>query len=278
MWPSIRHRRAPLDDLAGDVRLAGKEGEAGRLGVVPRAVVVVPPLLGDPLRAREEPVEVGAEPRLHPLLVRFGPDVRKGQQPNGLRHRDEPVRVDDADAAPFHPTGDGLPVLEVRVHFGRRVEEPRPEQARGVFGVPFFVGEVVGQRQRLDGARHPAHAGRVGGAGGGLRVALAVAADVGEAVGLRRVRPPVRPEAEVVVLVAAGRGLRLVGDRERPHLQRRVGLGDELLEGRLQARVALGESRLRVQKRFRYEGKNPERVGADVGCGEGRKQQGQTDW
>src|SRR5690606_36656856 len=62
-----------------------------------------------------------------------------------------------------------------------------------------------------------------------FRIAEAVAAHVRLAAGLVRVRPPVGAEAEVVVLVAAGRDALLVHHRERPDRERFLRLGQQAL-------------------------------------------------
>src|SRR5439155_3625713 len=123
------------------------------------------------------------------------------QQIRGIDRLDEPSRVDYA-AAPFlvvaaHELGKS----EMRIHSRRRIEEPRAQLLRGARCVTALAGEVIRERQVSYVRPHRCDS-RLIEILLALRIRLAVAADVRKPIRLRRVGPPIRAEAEVIVLVA----------------------------------------------------------------------------
>ena len=112
-------------------------------------------------------------------------------------------RVDQPDTPPNRDAGDGLGILQMRVHAGGGFQKPGPRQGCGFGRIAFLAGKPIGQAQGFDGPAGGAH-GQVVVTGTAFGVDLAIFADVRQALGLLRVRPPVGPHAEVIVLVAAG--------------------------------------------------------------------------
>ena len=98
-------------------------------------------------------------------------------------------RVDDADAAARETARDGLGVEQAGIHLRGFVEEEDLQQRHGFLGVFLLAVEGVGGRQGRDSVSHVAQGQAMGGEV--LRVGLAVTLNVGQAVRLVRVGPPV---------------------------------------------------------------------------------------
>ncbi len=132
--------------------------------------------------------------------------------------------IQDAVAAARGGSRHHLGVVEMRVHPGRLVREPRPQVTSTALGVRIVSGEAIGEAESF----HPAHridqALLVVPVAERLRIQLPVASDVGQAVLLAGVGPEVGRHADVVAddpSCAPGRpGLVLVDDRRRLRRQR----------------------------------------------------------
>lgn len=178
------------DGLPREAPVAGGERETGDLHVHERAVVV----LGGRLLLAEgrvdQPVQEVLVPGPHPRAVTAGPargsgaEDREGVKDAGVLLRE----VDDPDGTALVLAGDELPMVEVRVHPGRGVDEPGPQNPRRVLRVLLLARVVPGQAERGGGVEDLPDVGTVG-AGVDLGVPLAVALDVrtapGVGVGLR---------------------------------------------------------------------------------------------
>ncbi len=139
-----------------------------------------------------------------------------------------------------------------------------------MLGVFLVAGEIITQRQGLDGrADQPRAQGVIGGLGAGLGVHLAVLTHIREPVLRRRIRPEVRRDAHVVVLVAARWDFRLLHHRRGRHGQGLVSVGNELLQ-RLAGGLVGGGRELRL-----FQGT---RAGAEVRANRlGRKERGRDE-
>ena len=91
--------------------------------------------------------------------------------------------------------------------------------------------------QRFDRVAHLAEVAAIWDPAG-FRVSLAIAADVGQAVALIRIRPPVGRQAHVVVFVAAGWRRVFVHYGVRAIVERSIGVAPKAIEGRIKLRAA----------------------------------------
>jgi hypothetical protein len=167
--------------------------------------VVVPRLhLGGAVGAGAEPRQVLAEPVLQPALVVRRPARRTLDQAHRVDDLDEPAGVDDAASALVRIPAHQLRKPEVGIHARRRIEEPGAKLRRRAGCVHLVAAQVIREAERLHHLaelRDP----RLVEIGLALGIRLAIAADVRKPVRLGRIGPPVRAEAQVVVLVAAWR-------------------------------------------------------------------------
>jgi len=139
--------------------------------------------------AGDHPVEVIGEPFFH-----SGRDLRREsarffQHGSGHRDFDQVKGVDDADPAAGRNSGDGLGVIQVRIHPRLGIEKEHPEEFGGFGHVAFVSGDLIGGGQCGDGLVQLAHGHPV--VAEDVRIALAVALDVGQAVGRGGIGPPV---------------------------------------------------------------------------------------
>ncbi|MPM79960.1 hypothetical protein SDC9_127003 [bioreactor metagenome] len=174
-------------------------------------------------RIVEQPVAIGAEPLFQPS-VEFRRHARRIlQQRQNFDQIGEDRGIDGAFGTAADSAGDGLGVFHLRIHPGGGVEEKDFEQFRCFPGR--FAVAVEMPQQRAGGCPIAEQVEL------GLIVILeigvefAVAPDVGQALGSRRVRPPVGAAAGEVARVAAGGGQTLVeGDADRRLRQQRRSL------------------------------------------------------
>ncbi len=169
------------------------------------------------MAARPQPFQVLAAPIAHCAAVSGSPGIRGFQQTDSINDESQPRGVNYADVATLGSTGNGLAELQVRVHPGRSVQEPRAQQLSRVGSIRLVVRKVPGQRKSFHRRGHPAEDQPVRLIRPRFRVDSTIAADIGQTVRLLGVRPPVWPEAHIVVLIAAGRGQLLVHHRRRTH-------------------------------------------------------------
>ena len=240
----MRARRA-FERPARHVHLSRVERQSRDLHVVPRLVVVPVLRLLTTVRAFDEPREVRPHPGLEPVLVGLRPRRRGGDEQDTVEQLGEVPRLDDADAAALVDARDVLAELQVRVHPRRGIEEPRAHEPGGVRRILLSSRAGIRQRQRRDRVSEPSEIVAVGDPVD-LWIALAVLADVRLAIRLRRIRPPVRRLAHVVVLVAAGRRDRLVHHGHRRDGERLLRVLVERRDRGLDRRVALLAARTHV--------------------------------
>ena len=165
-------------------------------------------------------------------MVRDGPMLRTHEQDRGVGGVGQPASFDEAGTASIVHTWNRLGEAEMGSHLRRGVKEPGAQHLGRVLGVFLVTGEIISERQGLDGRADQARAqGVIGGFFARLGVYLAVLTHVREPVLGGRIRPVVRRDAHVVMLIAAGRDLRLLHHRRRDHGQGLVGVGDQFLQG-----------------------------------------------
>ncbi|VXB13534.1 hypothetical protein MASSI9I_140003 [Massilia sp. 9I] len=122
--------------------------------------------------------------------------------------------------------------------------------------------------------REPAYALAVGALGRRGRVVQAILADIGQAVLLGRIGPPIRAKAEEVVLVAAGRAQGLVDDAVAAVRQGRIGFLEQAVVRRLVERIARRELLLCQRQVGRIVGVELGRRGCKRGTAQHRRQHG----
>src|SRR5205814_1225053 len=224
--------------------VAGVQGHHRVLQILEGAVVVGRLALRLAQAGGAVPLLEGLEPAHHAGVVGRAPAGRAAvqqRQPvddlgDGLR------RLDDPFLAPGRRARHDLAELHVRVHPGGRVEEPGADVQLGALRVGRFAGVVPGQGQVVDRVPGVRPGGQVAGRGD-RRAPLPVLVDVRAAVRGVRVRPVVRGEAVVVVLVLADRR-GLVHDRPGAGGQLLVRAGGQGREGGLLGRGGRGRDLL----------------------------------
>ena len=192
--------------------IAGEAGEDGHLQPVGDGMVVLRRGFLAAVLAGEHPVEVIGKPFPH-----AGRDFRREggrflQRGDGHGDFDQVKRVDDADAAAGRNSGDGLGVVQVRIHPRLGIEKEHAEERGGFARVAFPAGDLIGGGQCGDGLIQLAHGHPV--LAEISRIALAVALDVRQAVGRRGIGPPVvavRVEVVRSAIAESGAG---IGDTE----------------------------------------------------------------
>ena len=190
-----------------------------------------------PKVAGEHPVEKFLEPIFRLLLILRRPRSGPGQQPDGIDDTRQRACLDKSLAPALVHAANGLSVLQVWNHAGRRIKEPVPDQDRRTAGILFIAGKIVGQRQRFHCVDHLAQVQAVSQLVD-FRIPLAVTANIGQAVRRRWIRPPVWRQAHVVALVPARRNRVLVNDREWPDGECAIRLLDQLGHRRRKTFVA----------------------------------------
>src|SRR5687767_4714212 len=160
-----------------------------------------------------KPFEVLAEPFSQCGLIRRSPALRGGNQLRRLNAFDEPACVDDSASALSRIPAYELRKSKMRCHARFRIEKPGAKLFRGSCRVFLVPREVPREGQRMNIGSELGDSGLVETAlTFGIR--HSVAPDVGQAVGLRRIRPPVRTQAEVIVLVSTRRECRFLGGKD----------------------------------------------------------------
>src|SRR6266545_1799777 len=110
-------------------------------------MIVLCGLLMLAVRAREQPVEVAAEPVPEALLIGGCPARRSLQETNRVDNLDEPPRVDDSASALLIDAANELSKAKMRSHARGWIEEPAAYLRRCARGVLLVSAEVVRKRQ-----------------------------------------------------------------------------------------------------------------------------------
>ena len=129
--------------------------------------------------------------------------------------------VDDARRPPRRDAGHRLGVGQIRVHPRGRIAEEHPQELVGLGGVASVAGHEAGRREGGDAIAERVHGLPMGDEVVGI--GLAVATDVGQAVGLRGIGPPV--VAVGLEVVRGALGVRGAVSRDREWRQREGGVG-----------------------------------------------------
>ena len=201
----------------------------------------------------EQPVEIARGPVLHGIAILVGPCGRSGQKPGGVHGLYQVPAFDDADSAAAVFSGNRLGEIQIGIHPGRGVQEPNAQDVRRMLGVGLLAGEIIGQRERLDGIPHQAETIPVVGIGPCFGIHFAIVADVRQAVGFVGIRPEIRRGAHVVMLVATHRHLGFLRDGGRLGCQSLFGVPHQSIEGGLQRSIAVRQTGFHFRERVRAD-------------------------
>ena len=212
--------------------VAHKLGIGNDLHIVGRGVVVALVAFLDALLTGQDPMEELGEPLTERLGILGSKGLRTFEQLYGIEHLDKRVGIDHPVTASFaiEFAGHNLRMVQIGIHPRFLVQEPHLQQLGCLLGITFVAAEIPSQREGGDAVGHQRQFRAVEQFEFGIR--HAIAADVGQSVGLRRVGPVVATQTQVVVLVATCRHLLLHHHRKRLALQLAFGIVDELTIGR----------------------------------------------
>ena len=207
-----------LPAALGEERLvAGEVGKGRELDEVGHGVVVLRGGFLAAVLARGHPgAEVG-EPLLHAGDRRLRQGALLSEHLHGPGDLGEVQPVDNARWTTGRDAGHRLGVVEIRVHAGGGIEEERPQEFVGFGGVASVAGHESGSGEGRDAVPQRVHRLAVGKKV--VWVRFPVAADVGQAVGLRGIGPPVVAVGIEVVRGALGMRSTVGRDRERRQCQ-----------------------------------------------------------